>query len=100
MRSTRAGTVNWLVTAESTVDVEIRVIPDQVALAPGGTTALDISASTTGTTPQDTWLFATVVLTPDDPDIPVGRLPLAVRFQVHIFSDDFESGDLSEWVDP
>lgn len=68
---------SWRVSVVSADGLPVAVTPDTFTLAAGEDIVLSLSADTDGY-PAGTWVFADVVLSPDDAAVPQAHLPVAV----------------------
>ncbi len=74
-RNTTAGSVVWTVTFTGTVPMAAD--PVSFTVAAGASQTVEFTADVS-TLPNDEWVFGAVILTPDDPSLPVQHLPVAV----------------------
>jgi subtilisin family serine protease len=76
---TLSGTTStdWTVTATTPAGLNLNISPNSFSLAEGATRSISITANVTGL-PLGEWVFAEVVLTPDDSGVPVAHFPVAV----------------------
>jgi hypothetical protein len=65
------------VTATTPAGLNLNISPNSFSLAEGATRSISITANVTGL-PLGEWVFAEVVLTPDDSGVPVAHFPVAV----------------------
>ncbi len=95
------GTVNWTVTATGPANLDISISPATFALANGATRNVKVTATVAAGLPLGIWAYGEVIFTPDNPAVPVSRMPLAIiptGLGNEIFMDGFESGDTSMWT--
>lgn len=78
VRSTADTTLTWTASGEATGDTAVSVEPDTFTLAAGEAATLTVTADVSAVD-DPSWQFGRVVLAPDDGDVPVAHLPVAVQ---------------------
>jgi len=78
VRSTLDYTVTWTAEFTTPVGMVVTATPSTFELRPGAEQTIEIQADIEGIEVDGTWQFATMVLRPDDGDIPNALIPMVV----------------------
>jgi subtilisin family serine protease len=101
LEGTAPGTIDWTVTVNTPAGLDLTANPSSFSLANGATQSVTVRAVVQAGLTLNQWAFAEVIFTPNDPSVPIAKMPVAIiptGLGNEIFTDGFESGNISAWT--